>query len=164
MERAIRNAEYLPSSSRRSVDLGVDPFETLSVVDYGDVEVTPGYPEITHQAIRRAVSDVMTAGAIPIVLGGDHSIAHPDVGAVADHLKPEPLGLIHFDAHADNAYEEHVFLSVEVDVCDPAYAPGTGTPEPGGLQARELLGAVRRIAAGGWVSIRRPNEVTSGSA
>lgn len=219
--RAIRNAEYLPSSSRPSIDLGVDPFETLSVVDYGDVEVTPGYPEITHQAIRDAVSDVMTAGAIPIVLGGDHSIAHPDVGAVADHLKPEPLGLIHFDAHADNAYEEprlthgtplrllveegsirgehivqvglrgywpppsdfawareqgfrwylmdeiyergieavigdvlrdvekipHVFLSVDVDVCDPAYAPGTGTPEPGGLQARELLRAVRRIAA-----------------
>ena len=41
----------------------------------------------------------------------------------------------------------HVFLSVDIDVCDPAFAPGTGTPEPGGLQARELLRAVRRIAA-----------------
>src|ERR687888_194128 len=40
----------------------------------------------------------------------------------------------------------HVFLSVDIDVCDPAYAPGTGTPEPGGLQARELLRSVRRIA------------------
>jgi agmatinase len=36
---------------------------------------------------------------------------------------------------------------VDVDVCDPAFAPGTGTPEPGGLQARELLLAVRRIAS-----------------
>jgi agmatinase len=41
----------------------------------------------------------------------------------------------------------HVFLSVDIDVCDPAFAPGTGTPEPGGLQARELLRAVRRIAS-----------------
>ena len=38
-----------------------------------------------------------------------------------------------------------VFLSVDVDVCDPAHAPGTGTPEPGGITARELLDAVRRI-------------------
>ena len=38
-----------------------------------------------------------------------------------------------------------VFLSVDIDVCDPGHAPGTGTPEPGGLSARELLDAVRRI-------------------
>src|SRR6185503_10701830 len=38
-----------------------------------------------------------------------------------------------------------VFLSVDVDVCDPGHAPGTGTPEPGGLSSRELLDAVRRI-------------------
>jgi agmatinase len=38
-----------------------------------------------------------------------------------------------------------VFLSVDIDVCDPGAAPGTGTPEPGGLTARELLRAVRRI-------------------
>jgi agmatinase len=39
-----------------------------------------------------------------------------------------------------------VFLSVDIDVCDPGHAPGTGTPEPGGLTARQLLDAVRRIA------------------
>ena len=38
-----------------------------------------------------------------------------------------------------------VFLSVDIDVCDPGHAPGTGTPEPGGLTARELLDSVRRI-------------------
>jgi agmatinase len=38
-----------------------------------------------------------------------------------------------------------VFLSVDVDVCDPAYAPGTGTPEPGGLSSRQLFDAVRRV-------------------
>jgi arginase family enzyme len=39
-----------------------------------------------------------------------------------------------------------VFLSVDVDVVDPGMAPGTGTPEPGGLTSRQLLDAVRRIA------------------
>jgi agmatinase len=38
-----------------------------------------------------------------------------------------------------------VFLSVDIDVCDPGHAPGTGTPEPGGFSARQLLDAVRRI-------------------
>ena len=38
-----------------------------------------------------------------------------------------------------------MFLSVDIDVCDPGHAPGTGTPEPGGLTARQLLDAVRRI-------------------
>jgi agmatinase len=39
-----------------------------------------------------------------------------------------------------------VFLSVDIDVCDPGHAPGTGTPEPGGLTSRQLLDSVRRIA------------------
>jgi len=39
-----------------------------------------------------------------------------------------------------------VYLSVDIDVCDPGHAPGTGTPEPGGLTARQLLDSVRRIA------------------
>jgi agmatinase len=39
-----------------------------------------------------------------------------------------------------------VFLSVDVDVVDPGSAPATGTPEPGGLSARQLLDAVRRVA------------------
>ncbi|MCH7907358.1 MAG: agmatinase family protein, partial [Chloroflexi bacterium] len=40
---------------------------------------------------------------------------------------------------------EHLYLSVDIDVADPGFAPGTGTPEPGGLTARELLRAIRRI-------------------
>jgi agmatinase len=38
-----------------------------------------------------------------------------------------------------------VFLSVDIDVVDPGFAPGTGTPEPGGFSSRQLLDAVRRI-------------------
>ena len=42
-------------------------------------------------------------------------------------------------------YMDGVFLSVDIDVVDPGMAPGTGTPEPGGMTSRELLEAVRRI-------------------
>lgn len=219
--RAIRVAGY--GGEHPNMELGVGPFDVLTVVDYGDAQVVPADPERSHRAIREAVSEIAAAGAVPIVLGGDHSIAHPDVGAVAEHLRPRPLGLVHFDAHADDAEsvhgvvrshgtplrllvnegsirgehivqvglrgywpgpEEfewarrqgfrwhlmqevhergmaavlddvvgemaglpHVFLSVDIDVCDPAFAPGTGVPEPGGLSARDLLVAVRRIAA-----------------
>ena len=50
------------------------------------------------------------------------------------------------EAFGDRARRlRRVFLSVDVDVCDPGHAPGTGTPEPGGLTARQLLDSVRRI-------------------
>jgi agmatinase len=39
-----------------------------------------------------------------------------------------------------------VFISVDIDVVDPGLAPGTGTPEPGGLNSREILDTVRRLA------------------
>ena len=62
----------------------------------------------------------------------------------------EDLGI---DAVVDAAIaevREHadlVYLSIDIDVLDPGMAPGTGTPEPGGLLTRELLRAVRRIAS-----------------
>jgi len=221
--RAIRMADPSGGSPppRPSLELGVDPFRVLTIVDYGDAEVVPGDQTASHAAIRRAVGEVARAGAVPIVLGGDHSIAHPDVGAVAEALAPDRIGLVHFDAHADNADTvwgvrlshgtplrrlvdegslrgqdiiqiglrgywpgsedfawarsegfrwflmsdidevgfgsvldqvvdaarkfDHLFLSFDIDVCDPAFAPGTGTPEPGGLTAREALRAVRRL-------------------
>jgi agmatinase len=61
------------------------------------------------------------------------------------------IGARGLTACLDEAFEiamdecDAVFLSVDIDVCDPGHAPGTGTPEPGGLSARELLDAVRRI-------------------
>ena len=106
--RAIRASDPIGWSppSMPNMDVGADPFEVLNVVDHGDVPTVPGYPLATHDRIRAMVAAVCAAGAIPIVLGGDHSIAHPDAGAVAAHVAPEALGLIHFDAHADDAYEE----------------------------------------------------------
>ena len=104
--RAIRGADVSGGSppSMPNMDIGVDPFEVLTVVDYGDAEVVPADKERTHERIRTILREVAQAGVVPIVLGGDHAIAHPDVGAVADALPSgETLGLIHFDAHADNA-------------------------------------------------------------
>ena len=203
------------------MDLGVDPFAELRVVDHGDAEVVPGDPSASHVAIAAAVGRIVAAGAVPVVLGGDHSIAYPDVSAVAAALPRGSLAVVQFDTHTDTATEnwgvarahgtpfrhlvdegvlpgdrlvqiglrgywpnpeewawarsagvrwcrmddvvdrgidaivddvlewiapaEHLFLSVDVDVLDPAFAPGTGTPEPGGMSTRELLRAIRRL-------------------
>ena len=100
--RAIRLADPAGAGDERPhMDLGVDPYEALTVVDHGDVEVAPGDPARSHDAIRAAVGGILDAGAFPVVLGGDHSILHPDAGAAADHLGG--VGVIHFDAHADDA-------------------------------------------------------------
>lgn len=100
--RAIRLADPAGAGDERPhMELGVDPYEALTVVDHGDVEVVPGDPARSHEAIRDAVGGIVAAGAFPVVLGGDHSILHPDAGAAADHFGE--VGVIHFDAHADDA-------------------------------------------------------------
>jgi agmatinase len=198
----------------------VDGFSVLRVVDFGDAAVLPADPVRTHAAIEALVGQVVDAGALPIVLGGDHSIAEPDIRAVA--ARRGPVGLIHFDTHTDTGAEvfgvelshgsimyrlveqghvdpgryvqvglrgywpgetefawqrsrgitsifmhevrDHgiraaldralaavgpgpVYLTVDVDVLDPAFAPGTGTPEPGGMTSADLLWACREVAS-----------------
>lgn len=222
--QAIRSTDYLPhDGSRPHLALRVDALRDLRVVDAGDVEMPPGEIERALGALEEAVYAVASAGAVPLVLGGDHSIALPDATGVARHLGEGRVSMIHFDAHADTGDIEFgslyghgqpmrrliesgalrgdrflqvglrgywpgpetldwmaaqrmrsfemteigargleacldecfeiavdecdaVFLSVDIDVCDPGHAPGTGTPEPGGLSARQLLDSVRRIA------------------
>jgi agmatinase len=222
--QAIRVTDYLPHDGMRpSLALGVDPLRELSVVDLGDVEMPSGDTETSLRRLEERVTAVAAAGVIPIVLGGDHTIALSDVTGVARHVGWGRVGVIHFDAHADTgdtqmgslyghgtpmrrliesgacrgdrfvqiglrgywpepatlqwmaeqgmrSFEmseivsrglddvldeamalamtdcDAVFLSVDVDVVDPGSAPGTGTPEPGGLTSRQLLDAVRRIA------------------
>ncbi len=221
--QAIRTTDYLAhDGSRPSLALRVDGLQDLRVVDAGDVECPPGHIEMSLARIETAVEKVVRAGAIPLVLGGDHSIAFPDAKGVANVLGHGRVSMIHFDAHADTGDIEFgtlwghgqpmrrliesgalrgdrflqvglrgywpgpetldwmaaqrmrsfemteigvrgldaclteastiatdecdgVFLSVDIDVCDPGHAPGTGTPEPGGLSARQLLDAVRRL-------------------
>jgi agmatinase len=201
------------------LEAGVDAMAELRMVDYGDAPVLPADPARSHEAIERTVGEVVAAGAIPIVLGGDHSIAEPDIRACAG--RHGPVGLVHFDTHTDTGTEVfgvevshgtpmyrlveqgHVdaaryaqvglrgywpgpeefawqeergitsffmhdvrelgiatvvervlgvvgsgpaYVSVDVDVLDPAFAPGTGTPEPGGMTSGDLLWACRTVA------------------
>jgi agmatinase len=182
--------------------------------------VLPADPARTHAAIGALVGDVLEAGALPIVLGGDHGISEPVIRAISE--RRGPVGLVHFDTHTDTGTEVfgvevshgtpmyrlveagHVdgaryvqiglrgywpgpdefgwqrergitslfmhdvrelgidevvlralevvrdgptYISVDVDVLDPAHAPGTGTPEPGGMTSADLLRACRLIAA-----------------
>lgn len=218
--RAIRQASY--THGGYSLQLDIAPFEHLSVVDAGDANVAPGALERGHAMVFRKVLEVARTGAIPIVLGGDHSITWPSASAVAEARHPRSVGIVHFDAHADTANDdwgvlaghgtpmrrliesgaidgrnfvqvglrgywppppvfawmkEHglrwhlmreieergaeaviddaiaealdgpdaIYLSIDIDVLDPGNAPGTGTPEPGGMLTRELLRAIRRI-------------------
>jgi agmatinase len=222
--QAIRCTDYLPhDASRPHLALGVDPLAELRVVDAGDAEMPSGDTEVSLRRLEEAVHRICRAGALPVILGGDHTIALPDATGVARHVGWGRVSVIHFDAHADTgdtqwgslyghgtpmrrliesgavrgdrflqlglrgywpepqtldwmagqrmrSFEmaevvargldacldeafgiatdecDGVFLSVDVDVVDPGMAPGTGTPEPGGLTGRQLLDAVRRIA------------------
>ncbi len=80
---------------------GVAIFDVLSVVDYGDLPVVPGYAEESHRRITAGLLDVLRAGAVPIDLGGDHSIALPELRAVAQvHGK---VALVQLDSHSDTS-------------------------------------------------------------
>ncbi len=221
--QALRAACYLEhDGSRPSLAMRVDGLRDLKVVDAGDVELYSGDAARSCADLEVEIEKIANTGAIPLVLGGDHTITWPDATGVARARGWGKISVIHFDAHADTgditfgslighgqpmrrliesgavrgdrflqiglrgywpepetlgwmaeqgmrSYEmteivtrgltaclseafkialsdcDGIFLSVDIDVCDPGFAPGTGTPEPGGLSARELLDAVRRI-------------------
>ena len=223
--QAIRGADYLPhDGDRPNLSLRTNPLKDLKVLDAGDL-LMPGADLVKSLAVlEEATEKISRAGAIPVVLGGDHSIASADVAGIAHHRGMGKISMIHFDAHADTgtdqwgalighgtpmrrliesgavrgdrflqlglrgywpepatldwmrdqkmrSYEmteihhrgldavldesfatltdgcDGVFLSVDIDVVDPGMAPGTGTPEPGGMTSRELLESVRRICS-----------------
>ena len=98
--RAIRAASCPPGPH---LEAGIDAFAKLRVVDYGDAAVVPADPVRTHEAIRSVVGEVVDAGALPIVLGGDHSITESCVRAIAE--RRGAVGLIHFDTHTDTGRE-----------------------------------------------------------
>ena len=77
------------------------PTTCLKVVDAGDAPVVPARLERGLRVIHEKVFRVASAGPIPIVLGGDHSVTYPSAAAVARHQHPRKVGIVHFDAHAD---------------------------------------------------------------
>src|SRR5207249_1180149 len=79
--------------------LKVHPFERLRVADCGDVDVVPISIERTYEAITRKIDDVLSLGALPVCVGGDHSITLGILRSIA--RRHGPVGLVHFDAHPD---------------------------------------------------------------
>jgi len=83
-------------------ELGVNLEDETVLVDLGDVD-TSGDPDKTFALTEKAVDGILAKGAVPIVLGGDHSITYPVLKAFSRHHKP--LDILHFDAHPD-LYED----------------------------------------------------------
>src|SRR5215213_3187091 len=213
----IRSVSHLLRPYNPSLDVAI--FDRLSVIDYGDVPVVPGYIEESYRRIEEGLEPIHRAGVTPIVLGGDHSIALPELRAAA--AVHGPLALVQFDSHPDtwdayfgqkhthgtpfrraveeglldtsrsiqvgmrgSIYDEgdwedaidmgfdlvptdtvrklgieetiarirervgdaKTYVSFDVDFVDPAFAPGTGTPEIGGFTSREAQEFVRGLA------------------
>src|SRR3954470_10774316 len=101
--RAIRGASSPPGPH---LEVKVDAFAELRVADFGDAPVIPADPVRSHAAIEATVGQVLAAGAIPVVLGGDHSITEPAVRACA--AVHGPVGMVHFDAHTDTGEEVYM--------------------------------------------------------
>ncbi len=190
------------------------PVHEMAVADIGDVPFASRFDLAqSHADIYDFTRDIVASGALPMAVGGDHSITHPILRAVG---ADRPVGMIHIDAHCDTggSYEGEKFhhggpfrnavldgvldptrtiqigirgaagyiwefsemsgmtvvhaqditetsipdiiararaivgdgptyLSFDIDSLDPAFAPGTGTPEVGGLTTREAMRLIR---------------------
>ena len=100
--QAIRMTDYLPhDGSRPHLALRVDPLRELTVLDAGDVEMPGVEARQPLENLERAVQAVAEAGAVPVILGGDHTVTWPNVTGVARALGWGRISVIHFDAHAD---------------------------------------------------------------
>jgi len=237
MGTGMRGAAYGPNRLRNAANyLGWGAFadpnmhvmvkweDQLTVVDYGDAPIDSLSTERSMEPIRTMVREIAATGAVPFVIGGDHSLEYPNVAGIADVYGKTNVGVIHFDAHYDasstgwghlishgqpirrlideghvlgknyiqvglrgywpgedgfqwmreqgmryhtmveierdgwakvmqrvlkEAREgtEYLYISLDIDVLDPSFTPGTGTPEPGGLTTRELFPLIRALCA-----------------
>jgi agmatinase len=213
---AIRSASALIRPYHPVLEVNV--VDALSIVDYGDLPVSPGDTERTYGQVEEALGPVVEAGVFPAAMGGDHSITLPELRVLA--RKHGPLALVQLDAHADTwdeyfgqryfhgttfkraaeegllepsasvqagmrgsvyaagdlegarelgftvlpseelrglgperygelvrerAGERPAFVSFDVDFLDPAFAPGTGTPEIAGFSTAEAVAFLRAL-------------------
>ncbi len=79
----------------------VNASRELNIVDYGDVAVDNDSTERSMRHVRETVREIAATGAIPMIVGGDHSLEYPNVAALADVYGKENVSVIHFDSHYD---------------------------------------------------------------
>jgi agmatinase len=79
----------------------ITPGSVLNIVDYGDIAMDNNSTERSMQHVREIVREIVEAGAIPVIIGGDHSLEYPNVAALADVHGKEKVSVIHFDSHYD---------------------------------------------------------------
>lgn len=79
----------------------VDASKEMTIVDYGDVAVDNDSTERSMQHVRDIVREIAETGAVPVIVGGDHSLEYPNVAALADVYGKEKVSVIHFDSHYD---------------------------------------------------------------
>jgi agmatinase len=213
--RGVRQASALTRGFHPAP--GLDLFDHLRCCDGGDIATVPMSIDESLLRITTRLEEIARAGAVPAMVGGDHTTTLGALRALA--RVHGPLGLVHFDAHSDtygpawgfdvhhgtifrNAVEEGllrpgelvqigirgplteghdlafarkngfeiidvdaikqdlagvvqsltrfrsygpVYVSFDMDCMDPAYAPGTGTPVPGGITSYEALAIARSL-------------------
>lgn len=232
MGSGFRGAEHGPMALRMARGLAgndmstqINPSQVLNIVDYGDIAVDQDSSELSVHHVREVLREIVEAGAMPIIIGGDHSLEYPAVAAMVDVYGKGNVTAIHFDAHHDigrnsphyithgspiyrllreelitgadyiqvglrgggpNAAQfrwmrEEGFIwhtqaeierygwdtvmerilasarargenrkfhiSFDVDLLDPTYVPGTGTPVSNGLTPREVIPVIRKLCA-----------------
>ena len=223
--RAVREASTLYSYFEHGergyfdVEEGRRLLSDVDIVDAGDVDILPTLTDATFVNVTRAIQLILSHGAMPVVVGGDHSVTFPVVRAF--DASDGPIDVVHLDAHVDynatflsvehahgnpmrhvhrlpfvrnltqigirglvvaeRSYKDalergvkiatardvqrhgvayavemippsdRIYVSFDVDVLDPCFAPGTGTPEVGGLSYLEVKEILRGIAAKGKV-------------
>lgn len=79
----------------------IDASKVLNIVDYGDVAIDNASTERSMQHVREVVREIAETGAVPVIIGGDHSLEYPNVAALADVYGREKVSVIHFDSHYD---------------------------------------------------------------
>ncbi len=216
--KAIREAY---GTGNYNVEIGIEIFDYVSGVDYGNFKVIKGEAEKSFKVITEETKKILDADVVPIILGGDHSITYPELLAYRDVFGQ--MSLIHFDSHTDTwgsdedkKYHSHgnpfrraieagcinpetsvqigmrglmgendyefadknglmripaldlhkmgvhkaaglirqrvgntpCMVTFDIDFVDPQYAPGTGTPVPGGFSSWETVELIRTALMG----------------
>ena len=107
--RAIREASTLFSFGHSGAydhedDVTYLAAETTRIVDIGDADIVHTDTLKSHANIEAGVRAILAAGALPVVLGGDHSVNIPAVNAFSEE---EPIHIVQIDAHLDFVDERH---------------------------------------------------------